>query len=63
MLFIWKFFQMPNLKIACQNNIEAFKKDLKEHQQGKSHDLTFYKIAAKFGVEKWTLQMQKMTCT
>lgn len=36
---------------------------LKEHQQGKSDYSTFCIQAAQCGVEKWIVDMEKMTCT
>lgn len=32
------------------------------HQQGKTDFLTFIKMSATFGVEKWTIRMDNMTC-
>jgi len=51
------------LNIAPEVTLQTFKTGLKEHQQGKSDYLTFCKLAADCGIEKWTLDMQKMTCT
>lgn len=51
------------LDIANESNIEQFKSDLKAHQQGKTDYMTFLKDCAKSGVEKWTVVMDKMTCT
>jgi len=51
------------LIISETTNTEQFKVDLKEHQQGKTDYLTFIGMCAKFGIEKWTVCMQKMTCT
>ena len=51
------------LDIADSVNIEQFKKDLKEHQQGKTDYPTFIKMCATFGIEKWNVCMNKMTCT
>lgn len=44
-------------------NAEQFKKELKEHQQGKTDYPTFIKMCARFGIEKWVVCMDKMTCT
>jgi len=33
------------------------------HQQGKTDFLTFIKMSATFGIEKWSIIMDKMTCT
>ena len=51
------------LTIALKCNNEQFKADLKEHQQGKTDYPTFIGMSAKFGVEKWAVCMEKMTCT
>ncbi|MEW5675587.1 DUF1398 family protein [Flavobacterium enshiense] len=46
---------------AC--NDDQFKTDLKAHQQGKSDYLTFINQSAEHGIEKWAVDMAKMTCT
>lgn len=50
------------LKIADKSNAEQFKLDLKAHQQGKTDYPTFCSDCAKSGVEKWAVEMEKMTC-
>lgn len=50
-------------QIAKTTNIEQFKADLKAHQQGKTDFMTFIGMCATFGIEKWTVCMEKMTCT
>lgn len=47
----------PNAKHA------EFKDGLVAHQQGKTDFLTFIKMCATFGIEKWQICMDKMTCT
>ncbi len=42
---------------------EGFKAELVAHQQGKTDFLTFIKVCATFGIEKWAICMDKMTCT
>src|SRR5689334_4015899 len=42
---------------------EQFKLGLKEHQQGKTDFLTFIAMCAAFGIEKWEVCLNKMTCT
>lgn len=42
---------------------EEFKAELIAHQQGKTDFLTFIKMCATFGIEKWAISMDKMTCT
>lgn len=51
------------LVIADESDAEQFKFDLKSHQQGKSDYPTFCKLSAKYGVEKWIVNMPNMTCT
>jgi uncharacterized protein YbcV (DUF1398 family) len=51
------------LTIAARKDDAAFRKDLKEHQDGKSDYLTFCKYSAVSGVWKWVADMDKMTCT
>jgi uncharacterized protein YbcV (DUF1398 family) len=51
------------LIIATAPSIDEFKAELKAHQQGKTDFLTFIKMCAKFGVEKWMICMSEMTCT
>ncbi|MBP6568982.1 MAG: DUF1398 family protein, partial [Saprospiraceae bacterium] len=41
------------LVIAETSNAEKFKTELKAHQQGKTDFLTFIKMCATFGIEKW----------
>lgn len=50
------------LSVANQCNIELFKSDLKIHQQGQTDYSTFINQSAKHGVEKWVVDLQKMTC-
>ncbi|MBK8808958.1 MAG: DUF1398 domain-containing protein [Bacteroidales bacterium] len=51
------------LNISMISNIEQFKSDIKAHQQGKTNYQTFCNDCAKSGVEKWIVDIQKMTCT
>jgi len=51
------------LMIADSSKKEEFKKELVAHQQGKTDYLTFIKKCATFGIEKWAIRMDKMTCT
>jgi uncharacterized protein YbcV (DUF1398 family) len=53
----------PQLTIATSSNDTQFQQDLKAHQQGHTDYLTFCRIAANHGVEKWIVDMSKMTCT
>lgn len=51
------------LEIAETSNEKQFKTDLKAHQGGKTDYPTFCNDAAKSGIEKWAVWMNKMTCT
>ncbi|HRO76320.1 MAG TPA: DUF1398 family protein [Crocinitomicaceae bacterium] len=51
------------LQIAETCHAEQFKTDLKAHQQGKTDYPTFCNDCAKSGVEKWEVNLDKMTCT
>lgn len=51
------------LVIADPAKSEEFKAELIAHQQGKTDFLTFIKMCADFGIEKWAICMDKMTCT
>jgi len=51
------------LVIAGTSLGEDFKKELVAHQQGKTDFLTFIKMCATFGIEKWAICIDKMTCT
>lgn len=53
----------PALAIAGKSNSEKFNQRLKLHQQGGTDYPTFCQDAADCGVEKWTVDMQEMTCT
>ena len=50
------------LEITHDSNIEQFRIDIKAHQQGKTDYLTFCSDCAKSGIEKWRVNMEKMTC-
>lgn len=51
------------LVIADTSKGNEFKTALAAHQQGKTDFLTFIKMCATFGIEKWAICMDKMTCT
>lgn len=53
----------PELPIAASSNESQFKADLKAHQQGKSDFPTFINSCAELGIEKWIVDLSKMTCT
>jgi uncharacterized protein YbcV (DUF1398 family) len=52
-----------HLPIAEVVNSKQFIAELKAHQQGKSDYLTFIKMCAGYGIDKWQVRMDKMTCT
>lgn len=49
--------------IADTPKIDEFKTELSAHQLGKTDYLTFIKMCAETGIEKWEICMDKMTCT
>lgn len=49
--------------VAALVNPAQFKADLKLHQQGGSNYPTFISHCAQHGIEKWAMDLQKMTCT
>jgi len=51
------------LIIAESSNKEAFKAELLAHQQGQTDFPTFIKMCASVGVDKWIVDLEKMTCT
>jgi uncharacterized protein YbcV (DUF1398 family) len=51
------------LKIADNSDQDQFKKELKEHQQGKTDYLAFCTASARSGIEKWVVDTVRMTCT
>jgi len=55
--------EYETLHIVDESNAEAFMHNLKMHQQGKTNYAIFCKDAADAGVEKWTVDLQEMTCT
>lgn len=50
------------LVVANISDKERFKHYLKNHQRGQTDYTTFCNDAAETGVEKWTVDMQNMTC-
>ena len=51
------------LTVAETSNIEKFKVDLNENKQCKTDFLTFIGMCATFGIKKWAVCLDKMTCT
>ncbi|MCR9064373.1 MAG: DUF1398 domain-containing protein [Cytophagales bacterium] len=54
--------KFDNLLVADTPQREEFKRELIAHQEGKTNFLTFIKMCASCGIEKWTIFMDKMTC-
>lgn len=53
----------PNINVSDKSDAEKFKSNLKMHQQGLTHYLSFCKHAADSGVEKWVVDTRELTCT
>ena len=53
----------PAVEIAETGSTEKLKHALAIHQQGQTDYPTFCRQSAEAGVEKWTVDMIKMTCT
>jgi uncharacterized protein YbcV (DUF1398 family) len=50
------------LVIADTSKKAGFKAELVAHQQGKTDFRTFIKMCAIYGIDKWQICMEKMTC-
>ena len=50
------------IEIADTLNLEVFKKELKEHQQGKTDYMGFIESCAKNGITKWIMDLKEFTC-
>lgn len=55
--------QYENLTISSKTDKDLFMTYLHQHQQGQSDYFTFCMQCATTGVEKWTVDLNKMTCT
>jgi uncharacterized protein YbcV (DUF1398 family) len=53
----------PEFEIALKVNGEKFRNILNMHQIGKTNYMTFCEQLASAGIEKWSLNVKKMTCT
>ncbi|MDF2455113.1 MAG: phage envelope protein [Cytophagaceae bacterium] len=51
------------LYIADALKSQEFKAELLAHQQGKTDFLTFIKMCATYGIERWAIRIDEMTCT
>ena len=56
-------FKYSDLNVVNVSDRERFKHYLKIHQQGETDYLTFCRHCAETGVEKWTVNLARMTCT
>ena len=52
-----------SLVVSNTSKGEEFKEALIAHQQGRTDFLTFIKMCATFGIEKWAISMDRMSCT
>ena len=52
-----------SLVVSNTSKGEEFKEALIAHQQGRTDFLTFIKMCATFGIEKWAICMDRMSCT
>lgn len=55
--------QYEAVRIARTSDQAKFKVYLKEHQNGGSDYFTFCRQCAETGIEKWSVSVEKMTCT
>ncbi|UIR57057.1 DUF1398 domain-containing protein [Sphingobacterium sp. SRCM116780] len=55
--------QYSALAIAVTADTEKFKTCLKIHQEGKTDYYTFCRDCAETGIEKWLVDLTKMTCS
>jgi uncharacterized protein YbcV (DUF1398 family) len=51
------------LSISDQSDKESFIQYLKMHQKGETDYFTFCKHCAETGIEKWIVNLDRMTCT
>lgn len=55
--------EYPQFTINDESSVEKLSHALRIHQNGETDYFTFCKQAADAGVEKWVIDIQKMTCT
>jgi uncharacterized protein YbcV (DUF1398 family) len=55
--------QYEELTIAEKSNKQKFVDYLKKHQRGETNYFTFCQHCAETGIEKWIVDLEKMTCT
>ncbi len=51
------------MTVADTADADNFKVGLIDHQQGKTDYLSFIKMCAECGIEKWGISIDTMTCT
>lgn len=49
--------------VSNETHPDKFKSELKLHQHGKTDFTSFRKTCCETGIEKWIMDLQKMTCT
>lgn len=52
-----------SMTVADTADADNFKVGLIDHQQGKTDYLSFIKMCAECGIEKWEISIDTMTCT
>jgi len=55
--------KVENLYVADNTDAKQFKQDLKAHQEGNTDYITFCTDCAKSGIDRWEVDIVKMTCT
>ncbi len=50
-------------QIADESDKEQFIQDLRSHQQGNTDYMRYCSDSAMSGIEKWVVELEKMTCT
>lgn len=55
--------QYEDLILSNKTDIEKFKHYLKIHQQGQTDYHTFCQHCAETGIERWVMDLNKMTCS
>jgi uncharacterized protein YbcV (DUF1398 family) len=53
----------PAIEVSEQSNNEQFKKDLADHQKGRTDYMQFTRDCAHNGIQKWAVCLDTMTCT
>jgi uncharacterized protein YbcV (DUF1398 family) len=53
----------PEFTVSGKGDNERFRNILRMHQMGKTNYMTFCEQLATAGIERWSLNVKKMTCT